>query len=717
MAQDETDVMRVPYHIMPVPDNHWIEYSDAPNSLIHYLNDEAFKLLNSRCEKVSQLTTLTDWKERQSQIRQAIWKTVGAFPKKTPLNAKTTGKIKKDGYCVENIIYESLPDFYVTGSLFIPDGLKAPAPAILFCSGHTREAYRALSYQLPVLNLVKKGFIVLAIDPVGQGERIQYVDPLTDKSVIKPSESYNVKAEHSYPSAQVFLTGQSVARYFIWDGIRGIDYLVNRKEVDSGRIGVHGLSGGGTQAAYISALDNRVAASAPACYITSYRRLMESIGVQDGEQNFYHGISEGIDHADFIEARAPKPTLIMAQTNDFFSIQGTHETYRETKRVYEIFGEPGNVGLVEDDFTHGYTKKSREAMVAFFQKHLRISGSSAEENVNYLTEKELQITRTGQVLTSLGGESVFSLNRMEAEKLENRLSISRNNLTRHLPETINSAKILSGYIRPSLTDEPVFTGRILCESYVVEKYFMKGEGNYAIPYLLYIPDNSNGKAIIYLHPSGKSAETSEGGEIEWFINKGFTVLAPDLLGTGEVGPGIFRGANLEDISYNIWFSALLIGKSIVGIQAADVVKLARLLLKSKSVNDIYGVAKKEVCPVLLHAAAFDSAFSRIALVESFTSYRTMVMNKLYKPGFVHSFVPGALTTYDLPDLAACLAPRRLLITGMTDSNGICVDNGNINEDFDLINRAFRLKNAESQIIIASGQKVENLFDLYENWIE
>ncbi len=219
-----------------------------------------------------------------------------------------------------------------------------------------------------------KGFIVLAIDPIGQGERLQYFDPVKGESTIGSST-----LEHSYPSVQVFLIGKSVARYFIWDGIRGIDYLLSRKEVDPKRIGVHGLSGGGTQTAYISALDDRVVASAPAGYITSYRRLLESIGVQDGEQNFYHELSRGIDHADFIEVRMPKPTLIMATTRDFFSIQGSRETYAELKHAYTIFGKPDNVEITEDENGHGYTKKNREAMYAFFQKHLQLPGSPVEE--------------------------------------------------------------------------------------------------------------------------------------------------------------------------------------------------------------------------------------------------------------------------------------------------------------------------------------------------
>ena len=91
---------------------------------------------------------------------------------------------KKEGYKVENLIYESLPGFYVTASLFIPDKVKKPAPAILFCSGHSTGVYRLPSYQLPLLNLVKKGFIVLAIDPIGQGERLQYFDPAKGASTV-----------------------------------------------------------------------------------------------------------------------------------------------------------------------------------------------------------------------------------------------------------------------------------------------------------------------------------------------------------------------------------------------------------------------------------------------------------------------------------------------------------------------------------------------------
>lgn len=702
-AQDELDVIR----------NNWLQFSDAPNLLYHHLTSEAFELLESRAGRIKLLQTRDEWRQRQTTMRQTIWEILGPFPEKTPLNARITGTVGKDSYRVENVIYESLPGFYVTASIFIPEDVVKPAPAILFCCGHSTGVYRLQSYQQPLLNLVKKGFIVLAIDPIGQGERLQYYNPETGKSIMGGSTK-----EHSYPSAQVFLTGKSIARYFLWDGIRGIDYLVGRPEVDSERIGVHGLSGGGTQTAYISAMDERVVASAPAGYITSYRRLMESVGVQDGEQNFYHGISSGIDHPDFIEMRAPKPTLIMATTRDFFSIQGARETYTEAKRVYEIFGKPGNIEIVEDDYGHGYTQKNREAMYAFFQKHLQLPGSSAEEEVQFVTPQELQKTSTGQLSNSLGGETVYSLNRKETEKLIIELQASRQDIANHLPGFLKSAKRLSGYQEPAGVHEPVFTGRFQREGYVIEKYFVQGEGDYVIPYLLMIPDKPNYKALIYLHPSGKAAEASSDGEIEWFVRNGFTVLAPDMIGVGEMGPGDFRGdAYIDGISYNMWFSSILIGRSIVGIQTGDVVRLTRLLQKNSEISEVYGFARKEMVPVLLHAAAFDPAITRIALIEPYSSYRSIAMNRFYNPVFIHSTVAGALKAYDLPDLAASLAPRKLMMAGITDGLGNTTDPESIIEDLAIIKAAYQYRNAGEQLNIISRESIEKPYDLLMEWIK
>ncbi len=340
------------------------------------------------------------------------------------------------------------------------------------------------------------------------------------------------------------------------------------------------------------------------------------------------------------------------------------------------------------------------------------------KQVDLPSAKELQKTSTGQLSTSLGGETVFSLNRKEAEKMVSKLQASRAKFPVYLTGVLNSAKKLSGYIAPQTVQDPVFTGRFQREGYVVEKYFVKGEGNYVIPYLLMIPDKPNNKSLIYLHASDKSADASEGGEIEWFVKNGLTVLAPDLIGMGEMGSGTFKGdAVIGGISYNTWYTSMIIGRSIVGIRAGDIVRLTRLLKKRTGITEVYGLAKKEMAPVMLYAAAFDPQITRVALIEPYSSYRSIVMNRFYYPGFVQNLVPGALTAYDLPDLEASLAPRKLMMAGTTDGNGEKTDQKSINEDLEIIRTSYKSKNAGGQLIIETPESTGKPYDLFSDWLK
>ncbi len=670
-------------------------------------------MLAVRSRKLNNIESLQGWQERQQYIRQTLLEIVGPFPEKTPLNARIMRTIQKDSFRIEHIVYESQPGFYVTSSLFLPSGLKKgiKAPVVIYCSGHSEDGYRSDVYQHVILNLVKKGFIVFAFDPVGQGERLEYYDPQTGKSAVGGPTT-----EHSYPGTQAFIIGSSEARYMIWDGIRAVDYLLGRKEVDPSRIGITGRSGGGTQSAYIAAMDDRIYAAAPECYITNFTRLFETIGNQDAEQNLFNEISRGLDHGDLLAVRAPKPALMITTTRDMFSIQGAIETENEVARIYKAYGMEDSFGRVEDDYPHASTLKNREAMYAFFRKNLRNPGSSSDEPVRILTKDEMMVTETGQLATSLGGETVFTLNRKEARGLEEKLKALR--ADRDPAEIINAARKLSGFADPPAGDEPVFSGRFRKDGYVVEKYFIKGEGDYIIPYLLLKPGTNSKKALLYLHPSGKEAESGEGGEMEWFVKQGFTVLAPDIIGVGETGPGVFQGdAYIEGGSHNLWYASMLIGRSIVGIRASDVVRLARLLEKITGASGVYGVARKEMGPVLLHAAAFEGSISHIALVEPYSSYMSIVMNHFYQSSFIPGVVPGALKEYDLPDLAGCLAPRPLLIAGATDGNGKRADETAINDDIGVIRKAYESRKGTGQLLIRTLDAYNNDDATFADWIK
>jgi Acetyl xylan esterase (AXE1) len=704
-AQHELDVIR----------GNWLHYNNTSNALYQHLSSEAYNLLEQRAQTVSGIQSLDDWKKRQEWIKKTMMEAVGPFPEKTPLSAKTLRTIDKGDYKVEHIIFESQPGFYVTSTLFVPKSIKGKnkAPAILYCSGHADEGYRIKVYQHVILNLVKKGFVVFAFDPVGQGERLEYFDSSTGKSSVG-----GPTIEHSYPGAQAFISGSSQARYMIWDGIRAIDYLLTRKEVDASRIGITGRSGGGTQTAYIAAMDDRIKASAPECYITSFTRLLQSIGPQDAEQNLFHGISLGLDQADYLTVRAPKPTLMITTTRDMFSIQGARETAKEVSGIYEAYGMENNFGIVEDDAPHESTRKNREAMYAFFQKQLNNPGNAMDEEATVLTAEEIQVTKTGQVSTSPGGETVFSLNRMESQKLFSNLTTSRNDLTQHLPKVLEAAKELSGYREPLAYEVPVFTGRINREGYSIEKYFMKGDGDYVIPYLMMTPDKPNNKVILYIHPSGKAVEAAPGGEMEWFVKKGFVVLAPDLIGTGEMSLSDFQGdAFIDGKSHNIWYSAMLIGRSLVGIQAGDLVRLLRMIKGKNETSKIYGVARGEMTPVLMHAAAYDPTIERVALIEPYSSYQSMVMNRFYNSMFIYGTVPGSLRGYDLPDLLASLAPRKLLFAGITDHLGKPASPDVILQDMAIVKNSYQIRNASEQLNILIGGSSENPANLFSEWIK
>src|SRR5690606_31281032 len=145
-------------------------------------------------------------------------------------------------------------------------------------------------------------------------------------------------------------------------------------------------------------------------------------------------------------------------------------------------------------------------------------------------------------------------------------------------------------------------------------------------------------------------------------------------------------------SFNTWFASMQIGRSIVGIRAGDAVRLTRLLHKDKEISEIYGFARKQAAPVLLHAAAFEPLISRIALVEPYSSYESIVMNHSYDPTFIPTTVPGAIGAYDLPDLTASLFPRKLLMVGTTDGLGETSNQGAIEKDLAVIKDTYRKNN-------------------------
>lgn len=684
----------------------FIRWNNPGTFSLNFLINQTDKYYDQRDEQIAKLKTKSDWQQRQLVVRKKLDALIGKLPAKTPLNAEVTGIVKKDGYTIEKILFQPVPGYYATGCLYIPDNLTGKAPAILNVIGHDQPSFREQHYQVIITNLLKKGMIVFAIDPPGQGEHVQYYD-----SALKFSAAGYSVLEHVYFGNVCFLSGTPSAKYFIWDGIRAIDYLLTRKEVDGDRIGATGFSGGGAISAYVAAYDDRVKVVVPCSWPIAYRALIQAKGIQDAETLFIGGLKNGITFEDFIEVRAPKPALMTFTSRDeYLVMQGARDALNETRKVYKAFGKENNVQLVEDDYKHWMTPKIRLKIYDFFQEHFNLSGDSAEVETDLARAEELMVTPTGQIQTYKGGKMIFDLNKEVSLQLIDKLNASRKNANTHLANVVATAKKISGYIQPAMgNDKPFINGTYQRNGYKAQLDIVPGENrDYAIPVLLFTPnDDKQHPAVIYLNAKGKYADAQPGGEIEKLVQQGYIVAAPDILGFGETK----RTAGRE---HTDGYTAVLIGRSMVGIQAGDIVRVANYLKAQPAVNynKIGAIAIDETCLALMHAAAFDTSIKNITLIRPLASYRSVVMNRLYKIGVTNRptgnywhpsevdfnwGIASVLTGYDLPDLIGAIAPRKVTLADVRNSMLEPASKELIDEDFDFPRKSFEIRNASPNL--------------------
>ncbi len=636
--------------------NYWQYHDRADDLLYDRFCQVAFDQLQKRQARVSQLDSRDSWLAYQAEIRQKLSKAVGPFPPKTPLRPVVVEIMDHPDMTVEKLYYQSQPGFFVTAALFLPKKRAKPLPAILYCSGHTREGFRSPTYQHVILNYVAKGFAVLAFDPVGQGERYQYLDD-TGQPYLGPTH------EHSYPGSQCFLTDRTMASHMIWDGIRSIDYLLSRPEVDPERIGVTGRSGGGTQSSYIAAFDDRVAATAPENYLTSFDKLLRSQGPQDAEQNFLHSIALGLDHADLVLARAPKPTLILTTSRDMFSIQGSRDMYAECRRAYAALGQGENLQLAQDDAPHRSTPKNREAAYAFFQQHLANPGSPDDLPIGTFPAMDLQVTPTGQVATSLNSLGVFELNRTHAQKVTNDRTPPKD-----LPSLIRH---WAGIDLPTKVGETIYSGTTWRDDYAIDRFLVRaGHGDYFLPVLWLRPDSSKG-VFLYLPADGKEEGCQMGGMADQLARAGHEVVLVDLPGFGELAPERKSGdAVIQGISYNRWYAGVLTGQSMVGAWVEDIHRLARFIREQKGPStEMDMITTGPLGAAGLHACVLDLAVRRFVSIGSLSSYQSIVDHRDYLPQYIMESVPGCLPYYDLPDLIQALPRVQITLYDPVDATG------------------------------------------------
>jgi len=684
------------------------EFEHVRDALPSYLRQHAMEFLDKRDRQVAQLSTLSDLGRRKAYLREVMTRDVGGFPERTPLNARVMGVLDRGDYKIEKIIFESQPHFYVTANLYLPKTGQPPYPAILYPLGHEQGAKAHSAWQIMLGSLATKGYVALAWDTLGQGERIQIYDHDFEESKVRASTT-----EHTVQGTQCLLIGDAIARYTIWDGIRALDYLLSRPEVDAKRVACTGNSGGGTHTAYLSALDDRIQVAAPSCYITSWRQMLRTIGPQDAEQVFPYWIRDGLDYPDFIYAFAPKPFRILSAIRDFFPIGGARQTFEEAQRVYAKIGATDKISMFEADDGHGYTHPRRMAGYAWFARWLkREDDQRPEPEIRIATEPDLQCTPTGQVVDLPDAETVFSLNRKHAAEIR-RPQMALDVLRARVRE-------LTGYETGPGPVSLRSYGTLARDGYHIEKLVYESEPGIQVPALLFTPDtggSSQKPALVYLNGRGKAAGVAD--DVEPFVKSGFVVLSIDARGMGETRWS--NDNNPTDFEryfgdYDSAMTAILIGKTMPGMRAQDITRGIDLLATRSDVDtsNIFGFGKDAGAVPMLYAAVLDGRIGRVALEGMLESYDWVIQHRIHRQIF-EQIVPSALKYFDLPDLVGALAPRPVWIVNAANGLGHAAPSGEVRDAYASALRAFG--NASRQIHLTERRPGDSVLTVYADLLQ
>ncbi len=577
-------------------------------------------------------------------------KIIGELPsEKSPLNPQVTGVIEKDGYRIEKVVFESRPNHHVTAALYVPTTGAGPFPAVLVPCGHTANGKGSELYQSASALLAKNGFVALNYDPISQGERTQAPD----------APRYGTTT-HCLLNTGSLLVGRSIVGYEAWDGVRAVDFLLSRSEVDSSLpVGMTGNSGGGTQTTFLMALDDRIGPAAPSCYIMRKQRKYETLGPADGCQHLPGEVALGIDHIDYLWMRAPKPTLILAAERDFFEFTSTQDAAEEAQRLYSVLGYKEQTGLVSYDGEHGFAQPLREAATRWMRQWFFNDNSPVSEpELALLNDEQIQVTPKGQALASYPNESTVQMMNLERAR---ELSKQRKDfwLSHTVDNCLKEVKRLIGLPDNIAPCQVELRQTIQQDNYVIQKLILFRDNGIPIPTLVFVPSlkiNKSKTAVVIIDSRGKSTEKKPGGLIEQHLEQGQIVVSPDLSGFGETRDSGSK-AKYYNHDHRVANLAMHIGRPLLGIRVEDTLTAIQTLSAHLEVESFHLIAIKEAGPVGLHAAAIESRIKQLTLVDSIFSWVEDVVAEPIKHNQMGFIAPGALQVYDLPDLVEVVKDR------------------------------------------------------------
>jgi cephalosporin-C deacetylase-like acetyl esterase len=665
-------------------------WNDLPNRM-------ATKMATARAQRKSDLAKVTSSsaaEHRISLIRTKVWECIGGKPDETPLNATITGVIDREEYSIDKVVFESQPKFYVTAHLYLPKSGARPYPGIIAPLGHTADGKFYRSYQTLFQNLARKGFAVLAFDPPGQGERLQYLNPEGNQSLYGPT------GEHDRFGWPALLIGSSTSQFELWDGIRGIDYLVSRPEIDREKIGCCGHSGGGTQTMFLCALEPRIKA---AVVVEGHTENLAGADYQapgafaDAEQNLIGSLNTPVDRGDLLAAFAPKPLLICYSPIDNGTtysphyVQGTKEIFEELGNLYNLYGVKDRVELFASTLPHDYDYFHRHATYEWFNKWL-LNGRGDAEEIAFkdAPDETLWCTTTGQVLTSLGGRQAFQVNydRLLAARTQSKGSrLEKESLQTDLRKILNLPSELSSVRANSLSSKTY-------NNITIEEFEYESEPGIRAPGWFLKPSSGPSKfpVVLMVEDGGKDGLFSRWPFIERVVSVGIAICSIDLRTSGATRPrcpssGHLFFENGVELAYAL--VNLSLGSPIVAQQTLDLLCGVEFLSARHDVDAsriaVFGSGISGI--PCMAGAALDQRISSLLLNRTLADFESVVASKDYDlPLSAVAF--GILRKMDLPELCASLVPRPVWLVNPVGPTRNPLTLSDISESYEVAIRAY-----------------------------
>ncbi|MGC1784423.1 MAG: acetylxylan esterase [Acidobacteriaceae bacterium] len=676
-----------------LPRSHREFWNDWPN----YITDNMNQARATRRALLAQIQSRQQVADRTDTVRSQLWKLIGGRPEKTPLHPNVTGTIHRDGYRVDKLIFESMPGIFVTANLYVPTTGKPPFPAILAPLGHTPNGKAAMRYQYTYQTLARKGYVVLTWDPFGQGERIQYLQPGTNHT-----RFHAISQEHTQAGRPMVLFGDTFALYLAWDGIRALDYLLTRSEVDADRIGCTGQSGGGTMTMFLGALEPRIhaAVAIEGNFANVAGPFYDPPGsISDPETDIVGSLPLRMDRGDLLAAFAPKPLLVCYTKNDEGQTYGpvnteaTVENYDELVRIYGIAGVKEKVALFQGDLPHGMDFFSRRATYGWFNRWFgKMDAGVDEAPYDAAPDEALNATTTGQVSSSFpNGRSVVQLNSDRAKQL--------------LPASYFSGNAADSsgareQVRSQLTDllalpsqKPPLNAQTLSSNIErkrkIEEIQFESEPGVRILGWFVAPQDgaATHPCVLYISNGYADEAVAEPSPFDAIVSRGYAVCAIAVRGTGVSTPRPPKGGPVfyhQAISLEERFAwaNLVLGKCVIGQRVWDVLRTLDYLVSRPDVNasQIRLIGQEEAGLAALMAAVLDQRARSVLLTRPLVSYMSVVESTNYSLA-LDWFVPGILRHFDIPDLSAAVYPRPVWIVNAQGAPGNPLPETDVRESY------------------------------------